>query len=311
MSSPTPAASVKQATEDHQARLRADGALVLLTVLWGTTFVVVKDALSHGDPFVFLTLRFGVGASVLSGVAGRRLFVPAPLRRGTVLGLFLFGGFALQTVGLTDTTPARSAFFTGLYVLLVPVVMLALFRRVPRVSSLAGVVLSAVGLYLLTGAAVGQAGLSRGDLLTLACAVAYAFHIGFTERYAPKEGVQALVAVQLWVVALLSALCLPFAGSRVEWTPSFLGAVAFCGVFASAGALSVQTWAQARTSAVRAAIIYSLEPLFAGAFSVALGYEKLGAREWVGGALIVLGVLVAELGSALWERWRAREAPQE
>jgi drug/metabolite transporter (DMT)-like permease len=115
--------------------------------------------------------------------------------------------------------------------------------------------------------------------------------------------------VQLWVVALLSALCLPFVETRVEWTPAFLGAVAFCGVFASALALSVQTWAQARTSAVRAAIIYSLEPLFAGGFSVALGYETLGVREWVGGGLIVLGVLVAELGSVLWGRWRAREAP--
>jgi drug/metabolite transporter (DMT)-like permease len=299
-----------QAREEHRARLQADGALMILTLMWGTTFVVVKDALIHGDPFSFLALRFGVGAGVLSVLVGRQLLSPSHLRRGTVLGLFLFAGFALQTVGLTHTTPSRSAFITGLSVLLVPVVMLAVFRRVPRVSSLVGVVLSAVGLYYLTGAEVGEAGLSRGDWLTLGCAVAYAFHIAFTERYAPKEGVQALVAVQLWVVAGLSALCLPFAGARVAWTPAFLGAVAFCGVVASAVAFSVQTWAQARTSAVRTAIIYSLEPLFAGAFSVVLGYERLGVREWVGGGLIVLGVLVSEAGSALWERWRAREAPQ-
>lgn len=284
---------------------------MLLTVLWGTTFVVVKDALSHGDPFSFLALRFGVGAGVLTVLSGRKVLSPIHLRRGGVLGLFLFAGFAFQTVGLEDTTPSRSAFITGMYVLLVPVVMLALFRRVPRVSSLVGVVLSAMGLYYLTGTEVGSAGLSRGDLLTLACAVAYAFHIAFTDRYAPKEGVSALVAVQLWVVALLSVVCLPFVEARVAWTPAFLGAVAFCGVVASALALSVQTWAQARTSAVRAAIIYSLEPLFAGAFSVVLGYEILGVREWVGGGLIVLGVLVAELGSGLWERWRAREAPEE
>lgn len=300
-----------QAREEPQARLRADGALVLLTVLWGTTFVVVKDALSYGDPFSFLALRFGVGACVLSAVARRRLLSPSHLRRGTVLGLFLFAGFALQTVGLTETTPARSAFFTGLYVVLVPPVMLAVFRRAPRASSLVGVGLSAMGLYFLTGAEVGEAGLSRGDWLTLACAAAYAFHIVFTERYATKEGVDALVAVQLWVVSLLSALCLPFAGARVEWTPAFVGAVAFCGVFASALALSLQTWAQARTSAVRAAIIYSLEPLVAGVFSVVLGYETLGWREWTGGALIVLGVLVAELGSGVWARWRARGAAAE
>jgi drug/metabolite transporter (DMT)-like permease len=277
-------------------------------LLWGTTFVVVKEALGHGDPFTFLALRFGVGAVVLSVLAGRQLFSPSHLRRGVVLGVFLFAGFAFQTVGLTQTTPSRSAFITGLYVLLVPVVMLALFRRVPRVSSLVGVVLSAMGLYYLTGAEVGGETLSSGDWLTLACAVAYAFHIAFTDRYAPKQGVNALVAVQLWVVSLLSAACLPFVKVHVEWTSGFLGAVAFCGVFASAVGIGVQTWAQARTTAVRAAIIYSLEPLIAGAFSVVLGYEKLGVREWVGGSLIVLGVMVSELGSALWERWRAREA---
>ncbi|HVG60297.1 MAG TPA: DMT family transporter [Hyalangium sp.] len=296
---------------EQRVRLQADSALMLLTVLWGTTFVVVKDALSDGDPFSFLALRFGVGAVVLSVLSGRKMLSPIHLRRGGVLGLFLFVGFAFQTVGLKYTTPSRSAFITGLYVLLVPGVMLVLFRRVPRMSSLVGVVLSAMGLYYLTGAEVSSAGLSRGDLLTLGCAVAYAFHIAFTDRYAPKAEAGALVAVQLWVVALLSAACLPFVETRVEWTPAFLGAVAFCGVFASALALSVQTWAQARTSAVRAAIIYSLEPLFAGAFSVVLGYETLGVREWVGGGLIVLGVLVAELGSSLWARWRARGAPKE
>lgn len=284
---------------------------MLLTVLWGTTFVVVKDALSHGDPFSFLALRFGVGAAVLSLVARRRLFSPSHLRRGAVLGLFLFSGFGLQTVGMTDTTPSRSAFITGLYVLLVPLVVLVLFRRVPRMSSLVGVILSAVGLYFLTRADVGSGmEISTGDLLTLGCSVAYAIHIALTERFATKEGVDALVAVQLWVVSLLSALCLLFTEARVEWTPAFLGAVVFCGVFASALALSVQTWAQARTSAVRAVIIYSLEPVFAGGFSVVLGYERLGGREWGGGGLILLGVLVSELGPVLWERWRLRAVAQ-
>jgi drug/metabolite transporter (DMT)-like permease len=296
------------AAREQRAWLKADGALMLLTVLWGTTFVMVKDALSHGDTFSFLALRFGVGALTLSLLVRRRLLSPVHLRRGAMLGVFLFAGFVLQTLGLADTTPARSAFFTGLYVLLVPVVVLALFRRVPRVSLLAGVVLSAVGLYFLTQPDAGSAGgLSRGDLLTLGCAVAYAFHITLTEAYAPKEGADALVAVQLWVVAVLSALCLPFVEVRVAWTPAFVGAVVFCGVVASALAISVQTWAQARTSAVRAGILFSLEPVFAGGFSVMLGYETLGVREWVGGAFIVLGVLVSEVGATLWARLRARQ----
>ena len=290
-----------------RARLQADGALLFVTVFWGITFTVVKEALRHGDPFSFLTLRFLLGALALTAVARGAVLVPATLRRGGLLGLFLVLGFALQTVGLVTTTPSRSAFITGLYVVLVPVLGLALFRRIPRVPSLLGVVLAAWGLYYLTGSEL-SGGLSVGDGLTLGCAVAYAFHILFTERYARKEGVSGLVAVQLWVVCGLSALCLPFTQVRVEWTPVFLGAVALTGLLASAGAIWLQTWAQARTTAVRAGLIYASEPVFAAMYSVALGMETLGAREWTGGVLILLGVVVAEVGGYVWDRLRARRA---
>ncbi|HEX8820205.1 MAG TPA: DMT family transporter [Archangium sp.] len=310
MSSTSP--SVANEAPGHlegRGRLQADGALALITAFWGVTFVVVKGALDHGDPFSFLALRFGMGALALTAIARRELWVPSTLRRGLALGVFLFLGFALQTVGLVSTTPSRSAFITGLYVVFVPVLGLVLFRRVPRLTSWVGVVLAAVGLRYLTGAEVGAAqGLSQGDWLTLGCALAYAFHIQLTERYAPKSSVVPLVAVQLWVVALLSALCLPFAGARVEWVPSFIGAAAFCGLLASALAICVQTWAQARTTAVRVALVCSMEPVFAAVYSVALGYERLGPREWVGGGLILAGVLVAELGAHLWDRLSARSA---
>ncbi|MCP3144281.1 DMT family transporter [Pyxidicoccus xibeiensis] len=291
-------------------RLQADGALALITIFWGVTFVVVKDALGYGDPFSFLTLRFLVGAVVLSALAGRQVLAPQNLRRGAVLGAFLFAGFVMQTVGLTSTTPSRSAFITGMSVVFVPLLSLVLFKRVPKATSLLGVVLAAVGLYFLTRPDVGATGggLARGDVLTLGCAVAYACHITLTERYAPKEGVMGLVAVQLWSVVLLSAACLPFVTRRVEWTPSFVGAVLVCGVLASAVAISVQTWGQARTSAVRAAVIYSMEPVYAAAYSVALGYEVLGAREWAGGGLILVGVLVSDVGAAAWTWWRSRTA---
>jgi drug/metabolite transporter (DMT)-like permease len=135
---------------------------------------------------------------------------------------------------------------------------------------------------------------------------AYSLHICLTERFAAREGVTGLVAVQLWVVALLSSLCLPFVDVHVAWTPAFVGAFLFCGIFASAGALTVQTWGQARTTAVRAALIYSMESVFASTYSVLLGYETLGPREWSGGALIVSGVLLSEVGAVALERWRAR-----
>nr|WP_093517385.1 DMT family transporter [Stigmatella erecta] len=294
-------------TPERRAQLQADGALVLLTVLWGTSFLAVKDALSHGDPFSFLALRFSVGAAVLSAVVGRRMLSWGNLKHGALLSLFLFGGYLFQTLGLTRTSPARSAFITGLCVLFVPLFALVFYRQVPRIPALVGVVLSAVGLYFLTRAdAATSEALSSGDVLTLICAVSYAIHILLTARLAPKQGAGALVAVQLWGVALLSAACLPFVEVRVEWSGAFLGAVLFCGVVASAVAISVQTWAQARTSAVRTALIYALEPVFASLFSVSLGYETLGPREWVGGSLIVLGVVVAEVGATVWDRWRGR-----
>jgi drug/metabolite transporter (DMT)-like permease len=296
------------AVPEGTQRLRADGALALVTAFWGITFVVVKGALGHGDPFSFLSLRFLVGALVLSALAGRQVLRPVNLRRGALLGGFLFAGFALQTTGLTFTTPSRSAFITGMSVVFVPLLSLALFKRMPKPTSLLGVVLAAVGLYFLTRPEAGSAdgGLARGDLLTLGSTVAYACHITLTERFAPREGVTGLVAVQLWTVALLSMLCLPFVTTRVEWTPSFVGAVLFCGIFASALAISAQTWGQARTTAVRAAVIYSMEPVFASTYSVALGIEVLGPREWTGGGLILLGVLVSDVGAAAWAWWRGR-----
>ncbi|WP_371746031.1 DMT family transporter [Myxococcus sp. CA040A] len=288
--------------------LQADGALLFITLIWGVTFVVVKDALSFADPFTFLALRFGVGAVVLSALAGRQVFSPTNLRHGSVLATFLFLGFALQTWGLTLTTPSRSAFITGMAVLFVPLLSLLVFRRMPKPAALMGVALSAVGLYLLTRPAPGEGGgwLSVGELLSLGCAVAYAGHITLTERYASKEGVLGMVAVQMWGVALLSAACLPFVTRKVEWTPSLVTAVLVCGLLPSALAISIQTWAQARTSAVRAAVIYALEPVFASMYSVVLGYEVLGAPEAMGGGLILTGVLVAELGSPAWMWWKSR-----
>jgi drug/metabolite transporter (DMT)-like permease len=293
------------------ARWRADGALVLLTVFWGVTFVVVKDALSYADPFTFLTLRFTLGAAVMGALAGRRMFERDTVRKGLLLGGMLFLCFVSQTVGLQTTTPSRAAFLTGLNVLVVPLLSAVLLKRLPRWSTSVGVVLAAVGLYALTRPASPEAGgvaggLSLGDWLSVGCAVSYAVHILLTERFATREGVQGLVAVQLAGVAVLSALCLPFVERRLEPTPSLWGAVVVCGVFASAGAIGVQTWGQARTTAVRAALIFALEPVFASLFSVAVGREVLGVEAWVGGALILLGVLVSELGPGVWDGMRSR-----
>lgn len=283
---------------------RADAVLVSITAFWGVTFVVVKDAVVLADPFTFLALRFSLGAVLLTLVAWRGLRSGGLLRAGAGLGVLLFIGFAAQTSGLQFTTPSRSAFLTGLSVLLVPFLSIAFHRRRPPPASLLGVALAVCGLWALAGGtALGSpTGLGKGDELTLLCALAFALHITLLEQLARRYAPAPLVAVQLWTVAVLALLALSVLGARLAATPALFGAVLITGVGGSAVALLLQAWAQARTTAVRAALVYALEPVFAAAYSVALGREKFGGRELVGGGLIVLGVLVSELGAAAWAR---------
>ncbi|MDQ3267101.1 MAG: DMT family transporter [Myxococcota bacterium] len=297
-------------TDAARGRLRGDLALLLITAVWGGTFVLVKDSLDQADPFTFLTLRFSLGALAAAAIARGDLWHKPSVRYGLLLGVFLFLGYALQTTGLQHTTPSRSAFITGMTIVLVPFVSIVLFKRLPRIPSLLGVGLAVLGLYWLTLAegAASTSGTLRGDLLTFGCTVAYAFHIAWNERLAPKAKVMAMVTVQLTVVAVLSALCLPLLEVRLVWNPTLLWGVVFTGLFASTLAIGVQTWGQARTTAVRAALIFSLEPVFAALYSVAVGREALGRRELVGGGLIIFGVAVAEVGNALWDRWLVRQA---
>jgi drug/metabolite transporter (DMT)-like permease len=291
-------------------KVKADAVLLAMTALWGLTFVVVKDALGRADPFIWLALRFLIGAVVLTAIARRRGGA-VDRKASLVLGALLWLGFALQTTGLQYIPPSRSAFITGMFVVLTPLASIAVFRRVPRAPSLAGVVLAFAGTYWLTGAEPGAAAGGRallGDLLTFGCAVAYSFHLSLTEKYAAGSAPAALVAAQLWVVCGLSAAAVPFGTLRLEVTPGLVAALLYTGVVASALAFTVQTWAQVRTTAVRAALVIATEPIFATAYSVAGGRETLSARAVVGGALILLGVVVAEVGGILW---RTPERPGE
>jgi drug/metabolite transporter (DMT)-like permease len=284
----------------------ADAALVFLTAIWGATFLFVKDAISDADPMTFLAVRFTLGAAIALGLSWRALFEPSLLRSGVVLGIFLFAGYATQTLGLGHTTPSRSAFITGLSVLLVPFVSVLLFRRAPSPPSYVGMLLALFGLAWLTG--MGRGLLTReyvlGDGLTVACAVAFSVHITLTERYAQRHPATPLVAVQLLVVAALSAAFLPWLRPHWQTTRSLMVAVLYCGLAAGVGALVLQTWAQRRTTAVRAALIYALEPVWTALYAAVLHREPVGLSEVCGGGLIVLGVVTAEGGGALWRRYR-------
>ena len=277
-------------------RLRGDLALLMITAVWGVTFVTVKDALEGADPMTFLALRFGVGAGALWFIA-RRSSRPWPWQGGVVLGTLLFIGYVFQTYGLAATTPSRSAFITGLCVVLVPFVASVLFRRLPPMLAVVGAVVAVVGLARLTDTSFSGP-MPVGDVLTFGCAVSYAFHISLTEKYSAQTDSMKLVTLQLGVVALLSTVSLPLVERRFMPSGSLWAAVLVTGLVASAMAISLQTWAQAKTTAVRASVIFALEPVFAIGWGAMLGREGLAKHEWVGGALIVLGVVVASAAPA-------------
>ncbi|ACL63427.1 protein of unknown function DUF6 transmembrane [Anaeromyxobacter dehalogenans 2CP-1] len=288
----------------------ADLALLVLTLLWGTTFALVKEALEIASPGVFLTARFGLAAVAL--LVAWALRPRAPLgegfwRHGVLLGLTMLVGFVLQTVALRHTTPSRSGFITGLNVLVVPIVARWLLGRRVRLAFWVGVTFALAGLVLLTrpftpGAVTEE--VRFGDLLTLFCAVAYGLQVTFTSEWAPRHPLAPFVAVQV-LVTLAGALVLaPLEGPRFDPAGAghFLAVVAFTGLVMTALAFFVMNWGQRHTTAVRAALIFSLEPAAAAVFSWLYYGEPLGPLDWAGGGLMVLGVVAGEVGGVLEAR---------
>jgi len=286
----------------------ADLALLVLTLFWGTTFHFVGAVLEVASPGVFLVARFATGAAVLGVVAlvRRDRVGPGFARHAALLGLFMLAGFVLQTIGLRYTTPARSGFLTGLSVLMVPFLARFLIGRRVRAASWVGVAFAVVGLAFLTRPfANGIGDLVRlGDALTAGCALAFALQIAFTSEWSPRHPLVPFTLAQVTVTFVGSTLLLPIEGAylHADGVGRFAATVLFTGVLMTAGAFFVMNWAQRRTTAVRAALIFSLEPVAAALFSHFYGGEPLAAADWAGGGLIVLGVLAGELGAALDRR---------
>ena len=276
----------------------ADLSLLILTLLWGTSFLVVHETVIATSVGVFLVLRFlvaTVGAAVVVWVRKEKP-TPGVFRDGALLGLTLFAGFLFQTEGLRFTTPARSGFLTGLSVLIVPILERVLrHRRVPPRAWL-GVVLAFVGLGILAeplGALAPEVHL--GDLLTVGCAVAFSFQILYTSERTKGHRLGLLTLIQVATTGVLSLAILPFETPALARTPAFLGVLAYTGLVTTTLAYLVQNWAQRRVSATRAAILFTMEPLFAALVSHVVGGERLGPELLIGGGLIVLGVLVVEI----------------
>jgi drug/metabolite transporter (DMT)-like permease len=273
-------------------------ALVAVTAVWGYTFVPVQQALETFPLFAFLAARFFVSSAVLGPFAWRPLLrTPrAGILAGLGLGLMLALAYGLQTAGLELTTVASTGFITGLYVVFTPLIALAAFgTRVPRAGWI-GVALALVGLLLLFGVPAGSV---LGNLLVLGNALAQALQIAAMERFAPRYDPRVLTFLQMLVTFTVFLVTAGVTGQiELPHTGQAWYAIAVTGVFAGALGYLVATWVQARTTAARAALIFTLEAPFAALFGVALLSEHLGWVGWTGCAVMLAGIVLAEPAAA-------------
>jgi len=276
---------------------KADLWLILATFFWGITFVAVKDAMTYTSPLAFLGARFLMAGFVLLPFCyeGLKDLSLEGWRDGMLIGVFLFAGFAFQTAGLVYTTATRSAFITGMCVVLVPTLSAVLLKTKNDIWQILGVVLAAVGLYFLSRPEAG--GFNKGDILTAFCAISFAIEVVLVQKFTQKHSPMDMIMVQILTTVVLSGVFLgalekPF----WQWSWNLAMDLAITSLLATAGALAIQFYWQRRTTATRAAIIYTMEPLFAAVFAFIIFGERLPLAGWIGAGIIMAGMITAELG---------------
>jgi len=297
-------------------KLRAYILMTLVVAVWGSTFVVIKGALSDATPAAFNLIRMTF-AFVLLGVAYHRAW--RTIRRtqiaaGAVVGLCLAAGYQFQTIGLVRTTPSKSAFITGLVVVLVPLFsMVPALRppgaRPPRWNAFMGAALAFLGIVLITAPPVATAGartaaaflpdfssINLGDVMTLGCSISFAFHCIALGHTSPRIPFKPLAIMQVGFCALFMAVSLPMIEHpQVHVTARLVIALIVAAALATAAAFSIQSWAQSILPTTPMALILALEPVFAWITSFVVTGERLGMVAAIGAILILGGIALTEL----------------
>ena len=273
-----------------------EALLILITMFWGGTFLAVQYAMTMSDPFFFVGLRFATAALAvgLLSIKSLRGMTWLEVKAGVFIGVSIAIGYSMQTWGLQSIPSSKSAFITAMYVPLVPVLQWVCLGKMPGIMSWVGVVLAFIGLIFLAGPDGASLTLGAGEIITLISALAIAAEIILISAWAGKVDIKRVTVVQLATASIVAfATMIPAGESAPTFTPGLLVIALGLGIF-SAIIQVTMNWAQRSVSPTRATVIYTGEPVWAGIFGRMAG-ERLPVLALLGGALIVLGVLVSEL----------------
>ncbi len=290
-----------------------EAALLLITVIWGGTFALVKNALNDISPSLFLAIRFGVASVILFPFLYSQLknINKETFVAGTILAVFFFLGFQFQTIGLNYTTATKSGFITGTFVVIIPILQTIIEKRKPRIHNITGVILVFIGLIFLSSRGENLfhffkefgSDLNIGDLFTLICAILFAFQVVYVDIFTKKYPFMPMVFIQLFISALggtMAALLLPSFGlelTKFNLNFNVITSILYTSVFASIIAITIQLKYQKVVSPTKAGIIYSFEPIMAATLAYIILNEKITNFGFIGGGFIFAGLLVSEIFS--------------
>ena len=289
-----------------KSQTKAELLLLSVTFIWGSTFVITKSLIEEASPFIYTGIRFSLAAALLFLVYPKRLrtFSKPALKRGAVLGSLVFAGFVLQTIGLQFTTASKSAFFTGMLVVLTPIIhyvvqhFYKLMRKPLRAGNIVGVVFAALGLYFLTSPEGSS--FNIGDAMTLVCALLFAIYIVYLDFATDVEDKMQLTLVQFLVCGIAGMIgAFSVETIHLHWTNGFIASLLYLTIFATVIAMAVQIRFQGDTTPTRAALIFALEPVIAGVMAFYVRGEILGTLGVIGGGIIMCGVLISEFSEQL------------
>ncbi|PIC64170.1 EamA family transporter [Sporosarcina sp. P13] len=282
--------------------------LLITAIIWGSGFVMSATALGHYSPYQILAVRFMIGAVLLGIVFNKRLrqVDKSVLWKGSLLGLMLYTAFALQTVGLQFTTPSKNAFLTGVNVVIVPFIAFMIYKRKLDTYELFGAVLALVGVAVLS--LQWSSSVNVGDVLTVGCAVMFAFHIFYTAKFVRTEDAVLLTLLQMAVAAVIGCMAVILLGeTSFSMNLTGISSLLYLAVFSTTIAFLMQTVGQKYVSETKAAIILSTESVWGMAFSIALAYEVLTFRMFVGAVLIFTAIVLSETKPRLFKKQSLRK----